>query len=203
MPAGVASLTSGGRCWFTSAADLAHLFFLFKKAIKYTEGDQDVQCSMRQHDGILQRNAKYLRDSDHFCYIRSGYIALVPLWVGLNGEICYFGLEMPKEARAVLVINCTKQSRKNRFLYSFRNTFLQPESWSGGAGISNIRENFLILMVFLLWFALVWVGLREGSTVQPGDWGSLCLSPAPAVTCSVTFSTSLGSPACLTFLLGS
>lgn len=57
---------------------------------------------------------------------------------------------MPKKAGAVLVINSTKQSRKNRFLYSFRNTFLLPESLSGGAGIPNIRESFLILMVFLL-----------------------------------------------------
>lgn len=181
MPAGVASLTLGGRCWFTSAADLAHLLFLFRKAIKYTEGDQDVQCSTRQHDGILQRNAKYLRDSDHFCYIRSGYIALVPLWVGLNCENCYFGLEKPKEAGVVLVINSTKQSRKNRFLYSFKNRFLLPGSLSGGAGIPNIRESFLSMIIFLSWFALLWVGLREGSTAQPGD-GGLCLSPAPAVT---------------------
>lgn len=149
MPAGVASLTSGGRCWFTSAADLAHLLFLFGKAIKYTEGDQDVQCSTRQHDGILQRNAKYLRHSDHFCCIRSGYIAFVPLWVGLNCETLYFWFEMPKEAGVVLVIFSTKQSRKNRFLYSFRNRFWLPESLSGGAGIPNTRESFLSLIIIL------------------------------------------------------
>lgn len=202
MPAGGASLTSGGRCWFTSAADLAHLLFLFRKGIKYTEGDQDVQCSTRHHDGILQRNAKYLRDRDHFCYIRTGYNALVPLWIDLNCEICYFWLEMPKGAGVVLIINSTKQSRKNCFLYNFRNRFLLPESVFGAAAIPNIRESFLSLIIFLSWFALVWVGLRE-VTVQPGDWGCSCLSPAPAVTCSVTVSKSLDSPACLTFLLGS
>lgn len=202
MPAGVAPLTSGGRCWFTSAADLAHLLFLFRKGIKYTEGEQDVQCSTRQRDGILQRNAKYLRDRDQFCCIRSGYIALVPLWIDLNCEICYFGLEMPKEAGVLLIINSTKQSRKNCFLYSFRNRFLLSESLSGAAGIPNIRENFLSLIIFLSWHALVGVGPRE-ITVQPGDWGCSCLSPVPAVTCSVTLSKSLVSPACLTFLLGS
>lgn len=39
-----------------------------------------------------------------------------------------------------------------------------------------MRESFLSLILFLSWFALFWVGLREERIVQPRDWGSISTS---------------------------